>query len=79
MIGLVKRDNFGKITQGEIGTHTMRKTFGYHAYQNGTSLELLMNIFNHSSKSETLRYIGITEEEKRGVYLHTYLNSNYFF
>ncbi|RXM73691.1 site-specific integrase [Clostridium tetani] len=73
MIGLVKRDDCGKIIQGEIGTHTMRKTFGYHAYQNGTSLELLMDIFNHSSKSETLRYIGITEEEKRGVYLKSNL------
>lgn len=73
MLGLVKRDDSGKIIQGEIGTHTMRKTFGYHAYQNGTSLELLMDIFNHSCKSETLRYIGITEEEKRDVYLHSNL------
>ncbi|WP_279146115.1 MULTISPECIES: tyrosine-type recombinase/integrase [Clostridium] len=73
IIGLVQRDEFGRIIQGEIGTHTMRKTFGYHAYKNGTSLELLMDIFNHSCKSETLRYIGITEEEKRMVYLKSNL------
>lgn len=28
MIGLVKRDDSGKIIQGEIGTHTMRKPLG---------------------------------------------------
>ncbi|AND86306.1 integrase/recombinase [Clostridium tyrobutyricum DIVETGP] len=43
----------------------MRKTFGYHAYQNGTSLELFMDIFNYFSKSQTLGYIVITEEQKR--------------
>ncbi len=72
-LGLVERDESGMIIAGEIGTHTLRKTFGYHAYQNGVSLELLMQIFNHSSKSQTLRYIGITEEEKRGVYLNSNL------
>jgi integrase len=62
-----------KHPSGEIGTHTLRKTFGYHAYQNGSSLELLMDIFNHSSKSQTLRYIGITEEQKKEVYLQSNL------
>lgn len=68
-LGLVERDDSGIIITGEIGTHTLRKTFGYHAFQSGTSLELLMDIFNHSSKSQTLRYIGITEEQKKDVYL----------
>lgn len=73
MIGLVEKDEKGVIISGEIGTHTLRKTFGYHAYQNGSSLELLMDIFNHSSKSQTLRYIGITEEQKKEVYLQSNL------
>jgi integrase len=73
MIGLVEKNEKGVITSGEIGTHTLRKTFGYHAYQNGSSLELLMDIFNHSSKSQTLRYIGITEEQKKEVYLQSNL------
>jgi len=73
-VGLIGRDdNTNIIISGEIGTHTLRKTFGYHAYQNGTSLELLMDIFNHSSKSQTLRYIGITEEQKKEVYLQSNL------
>lgn len=73
MIGIVEKDEKGVIISGEIGTHTLRKTFGYHAYQNGSSLELLMDIFNHSSKSQTLRYIGITEEQKKEVYLQSNL------
>ena len=73
MIGIVEKNEKGVIISGEIGTHTLRKTFGYHAYQNGSSLELLMDIFNHSSKSQTLRYIGITEEQKKEVYLQSNL------
>lgn len=47
VIGFIERDpNTRIIISGEIGTHTLRKTFGYHAYQNGTSLELLMDIYN---------------------------------
>lgn len=68
-VGLVKKDENENIVEGELGTHSLRKTFGYHAYNKGVSLELLMQIFNHSSKRETLRYIGITEEEKKEVYL----------
>ncbi|MBU3179184.1 tyrosine-type recombinase/integrase [Clostridium estertheticum] len=73
MIGIVERDHNGKIISGEIGTHTMRKTFGYHAYTNGTTIELLMDIFNHSSKTQTLRYIGITEDQKKDVYMSSNL------
>jgi site-specific recombinase XerD len=73
MIGIVERDLNGNIISGEIGTHTMRKTFGYHAYTNGTTIELLMDIFNHSSKTQTLRYIGITEDQKKEVYLSSNL------
>lgn len=73
IVGLVEKNEKGVIISGEIGTHTLRKTFGYHAYQNGSSLELLMDIFNHSSKTQTLRYIGITEEQKKEVYLQSNL------
>lgn len=72
-LGLIERNDKGIIISGEIGTHTLRKTFGYHAYKNGTSIELLMEIFNHSSKSQTLKYIGITEDQKKDVYLQSNL------
>ncbi|MFA7057280.1 MAG: tyrosine-type recombinase/integrase [Candidatus Cloacimonadales bacterium] len=54
----------------KIGTHTMRKTFGYHAYKNGVDLSLLMRIFNHSSQTVTLRYIGITQDQIDDVYIN---------
>ena len=72
-LGIVERNDQGNLIHGEIGTHTLRKTFGYHSFQNGTSLELLMDLFNHSSKTQTLRYIGITEEQKKNVYLKSNL------
>jgi integrase len=48
----------------EIGTHTLRKTFGYWHYKQNKDVALLQQIFNHSSPSVTLRYIGINEDIK---------------
>lgn len=45
-----------------IGTHTLRKTFGYHFYQDKKDVALLQCIFNHSAPSITLRYIGINQD-----------------
>jgi len=53
-----------------IGTHTLRKTFGYHAHKNGTAVELIQKILNHSSPGTTLRYIGITQDDMDDVYLN---------
>ncbi|KXY68838.1 tyrosine-type recombinase/integrase [Bacillus paranthracis] len=47
----------------KIGTHTMRKTFGYWYYKKTRDVAYLMKIFNHSSQDVTLRYIGIEQEE----------------
>ncbi|OTN83825.1 phage integrase [Enterococcus sp. 7E2_DIV0204] len=47
-----------------IGSHSMRKTFGYFLYKNGTHIEIIQELLNHSSQRETLRYIGITQEDK---------------
>jgi integrase len=52
----------------EIGTHTMRKSFGYHRYKAGVPLETLQAVFNHSSPRETLRYIGIVQDDIDEVY-----------
>ncbi|OVE45880.1 tyrosine-type recombinase/integrase, partial [Pseudobacillus badius] len=48
--------------EGAIGTHTMRKTFGYHFYQQTKDVAMLQQIFGHSAPSVTLRYIGINDE-----------------
>jgi len=46
----------------EIGTHTIRKTFGYWHYKKHNDIALLQKHFNHSSPSITLRYIGIDQD-----------------
>jgi integrase len=47
----------------DIGTHTLRKTFGYHYYKKTKDVATLMEIFGHSSETITKRYIGISEDE----------------
>lgn len=51
------------LERDDIGTHTMRKTFGYHHYQKNKDVAILMEIFNHASPSITKRYIGIRQDE----------------
>lgn len=50
------------ITDG-IGTHTMRKTFGYWHYKQFKDVAELQLILNHSHPQITLDYIGITDEQ----------------
>lgn len=52
-----------------IGTHTLRKTFGYWAYHSGVDLAIIQELLNHSSPSTTLAYIGIRREDRDAVYL----------
>ncbi|MFF2909207.1 tyrosine-type recombinase/integrase [Paenibacillus sp. NPDC057934] len=49
----------------KIGTHTLRKTFGYHAYYRGVAISILKSILHHHSTAETLKYLGIDRAEKR--------------
>lgn len=51
------------IGRNDIGTHSMRKTFGYHYYRQTLDIATLMVMFNHSSMAVTRRYIGIENEE----------------
>ncbi|NLD50768.1 MAG: site-specific integrase [Clostridiaceae bacterium] len=53
-----------------IGSHTMRKTFAYQAYQSGIDLTLIQKLLNHSAPSVTLAYIGITQDQMDDVYLN---------
>lgn len=48
----------------DVGTHTLRKTFGYWHYKQYSDVAILQDIFNHSAPSVTLRYIGITQDIK---------------
>ena len=53
-----------------IGTHTLRKTFGYWAYQQGVDITRIQKLLNHSAPSVTLTYIGITKDELDNVYIN---------
>lgn len=50
-----------KFGLNHLGTHTLRKTFGYHFYLQTKDIVLLMRILNHNDQSKTLRYIGIEQ------------------
>lgn len=50
-----------------VGSHSLRKTFGYWVWHNAEdknkALVILQTIFNHSSPAVTSRYIGLTDNE----------------
>ena len=54
-----------------IGTHSMRKTFGYWYYKTYGDLATLMTMFNHSKAEVTLIYIGITDDQLRMAFRKT--------
>ena len=59
-----------RIKLEEIGTHTMRRTFGYWHYRQYKDIAILQEIFNHSSPSVTLLYIGINQDNIDNSYMN---------
>lgn len=51
-----------------LGTHTLRKTFGYHYYQGTHDIAGLMKLFNHTKEETTLIYIGIASDETKQTF-----------
>lgn len=57
--------------QLHLGTHSMRKTFGYQKIKQNPEDPMIVakisEMYNHSSMSTTYRYLGIDTEEKRNL------------
>ena len=57
--------------RGRYGSHTLRKTWGYHQHHTfHQPLPVLMVCFNHSSQKQTLDYLCIEPEEIENVYMN---------
>ena len=55
--------------KGNYGSHTLRKTWGYHQRVTfGVGLPELMVAFNHSSQRQTLDYLCVQPEELKSLY-----------
>ena len=57
--------------KGNYGSHTLRKTWGYHQRVTyGIGLPELMVCFNHSSQRQTLDYLCVQPDEVRDIYMN---------
>jgi integrase len=57
--------------RGNYGSHTLRKTWGYHQYHTySQSLPVLCQCFNHACQRQTLDYLCIQEKEVRDVFMN---------
>ena len=52
-----------------VSCHSLRKTFGYHAWKSGTSPAIIMDIYNHTSMATTKRYLSVAQDDKNLVYV----------
>ncbi|MDN5313523.1 recombinase XerD [Thermoanaerobacteraceae bacterium SP2] len=65
----VLREAANAVGVENFGTHSLRKTWGYWTYQlSKYNIGLIMDTFNHSSPKITLRYIGVSQDQKDQLY-----------
>ena len=54
---------------GNYGSHSMRKTWGYHQrVYNNQPIPLLMVAFGHTTQAQTLEYLCVQDDEIRDLY-----------
>lgn len=65
---IVKKAADETLSETHISCHSLRKTFGYHAWKQGISPVLLMDVYNHSSFVITRRYLGIDQDDRDSLF-----------
>lgn len=65
---IIKEAAKANCIEGVICCHSMRKTFGYHAWKHGVSPAVIMEIYNHSSIEITRLYLSIDQDDKDQVF-----------
>jgi integrase len=57
--------------KANYGSHTLRKTWGYHQHHTfGAEIKDLMGYFNHSTKKQTMDYLCIDEKKAENLFLN---------
>lgn len=65
--------------QGNYGSHTLRKTWGYHQLRGNTKtpphlvLPLLMEAYGHATQQQTLEYLCIQSDEVASLFMQVEL------
>ena len=85
--GAIEVDTFRKVLKEaaeangikqNIGTHTLRKTFGFYLYTQTpvqhTDITSIQALYGHSSPDITMRYVGLDEIEFKSMYHRLQLN-----
>ena len=54
--------------EGNYGSHSLRKTWGYWQYQHSTPIPLLMEYFGHNTQKQTLAYLCIQAKEVKQIF-----------
>jgi len=57
----------------KFGSHGLRKSWGFHAFKSGISLDYISIALNHRSIAETKRYLGLLQEDLDDIYLQVNL------
>lgn len=51
-----------------FNSHSLRKTWGFSAYDKTKDIALVMQVYGHTSVTHTFRYIGLEQKQKDKLY-----------
>ena len=56
--------------EGNIATHSLRKTVAYSIYRQTNDIALVMDILNHANLKTTFRYLSLTQDRIDNAFLN---------